>query len=90
MKEEKEEKNSIGLMFALVGIIFIIVIGMVIYIITEPFRVADELRNRLKEIEFNHSVDYKQGWLDCVRYYINKIYGPQNATAMLLKPLTLE
>jgi len=92
MSEENEEgKHDLGWMISIGLVIIIVIIGVSIYnVMSEPYRVADELRGRLKDIEVGKSEDYKQGWNDCVKYYINEIYGPKNATAMLLKPYTLE
>ncbi len=87
MNDEKKGKKGIAkLMIVLLTVVVIIIVLYVYTAIVEPYRVADQLRNRLKDIESGYSEDYRQGWLDCVSYYINEIYGPKNATVMFIKP----
>ena len=84
---EEEKKNGIGVYISIGLVLAILIVGFGVYrVVSEPYRVADELRDRLKDIEDTKSEDYKQGWSDCVKYYINEIYGPQNATAMFIFP----
>ena len=42
---------------------------------------ADDLRERLDD-NINASDDYKQGWLDCVDYYLHLAVGPANMTGV--------
>ena len=83
---KKEEPNGIGLGIVLmVVIVFVVGIGLYAYI-SEPYTTADRLRDQLDNVG-DVSEDYKQGWLDCVNYYLHMKTAPTNVTALI--PLNL-
>ena len=79
-KEEKESGISLGTLIT-IGAVLMIVVGMGIYqYMSAPYRVADELREHLDN-KGNVSDEYKQGWLDCVAYYLKKQTEATNMTS---------
>ena len=71
---------------ALPVIIGIIVLGFIAFVMIgsflEPHWTADKLRDQLNNVG-DVSEDYKQGWLDCVNYYLDMKTGPTNVTALI-------
>ena len=83
MEEEKEEDNNPGgsVLFFAITITIIVVVGFSLYnYISEPYRTADELRDVVNNHMNNISDEYRQGWLDCVDYYLNMKTEPTNVT----------
>jgi len=81
-EEEKKEEDgpSLSTLFAVTTVVIILVVGFMVYnIVTGPFRMADELREHINDV--NCSDDYRQGWLDCVDYWLDLVTSPQNATS---------
>ena len=79
MEEEIEEPSPgiVGLCFAIA--VIVLVGACFIYGLLGPYRMADELREKLDSYG-NVSDDYRQGWLDCIATYLKISIGPQNAT----------
>jgi hypothetical protein len=83
MEEKEEEGNGLGHMITVALILVCIVIGLVVYnVASGPYRTADQLRERLDD-KVNVSEEYRQGWLDCVKYYLEVAIGPNNMTAII-------
>ena len=87
MVEEKEEENtgpSLGALFALFSIVMIMVVGFAVFqMIMGPYATADNLRDVVNSRDVTD--DYRQGWLDCVEYWLDMTVGPQNATAAVIE-----
>ena len=82
MVEDKKDRSDVWMVRLAVLLIFLTVcVGLYAYL-SEPFRVADRLHDRLDALMVGGvSDEYRQGWLDCVSYYLNQIYGPSNMTS---------
>ena len=81
-EEKKEEPNGIGLGIVLMVVVSLVVgIGLYAYF-SEPYTTADKLRDQLNNVG-DVSEDYKQGWLDCVNYYLHMKTAPTNVTALI-------
>lgn len=80
-KEKKEEGSGLGKIITMSVVLVLLLVGLSVYTVaTGPYRMADDLRERLDE-NSNASDDYKQGWLDCVEHYLHLAIGPTNMTA---------
>ena len=87
MVEEKKEDEgpSLGTLIAVGVIVMTVVIGFTIYqMIAGPYATADTLRDEING-QVNVSSDYRQGWLDCVDYWLDMTVGPQNATVAIVE-----
>ena len=83
-EEEKEEDEgpSLGALFTAFSIVMIVTVGFVIYqVMSEPYRTADELRDVVNNQMNNISDEYKEGWLDCVDYYLKMKTEATNVTS---------
>ena len=79
-EEKKEEGFNLGKVLAVAAALMIILVGAAIYMDAQgKYWMADNLRDHLDE-KGNVSDDYRQGWLDCVDYYLHLAIGPTNAT----------
>lgn len=75
-----DESSPIGTIITVGIIISIFIVGLVVYnVVSAPYHMADELRDRV-DMQNNVTVDYRQGWLDCVDYYLWLSTGPSNMT----------
>lgn len=84
-KKDEDEGLGLGRLGLVFGVIFLVITGLVVHnIITGPYRTADQLRERLDD-KVNVSDDYRQGWLDCVKYWLHLTIGPHNMTSTLVK-----
>jgi len=81
-EKDKEEKGiGIGGLLTVGVIVMILIIGVGVYqYVTAPFRIADELKERLDSYG-NVSSDYRQGYLDCVANYLKITVEPTNITS---------
>jgi len=78
--DEVEAGPTIGTMFFIGAIFVITIVGFSIYqMISGPYTVADNLREHINHV--NCSDDYRQGWLDCVNYWLDMNVGCQNCTS---------
>jgi len=79
-EEKKEEGTGMGKLMAVVAALMIILVGAAIFMDAQgKYWMADDLRERLDE-RSGLSDDYKQGWLDCVDYYLHLAIGATNMT----------
>lgn len=70
-KEDEPESSSIAWMGFVIAVSIILVVGFALYqTISEPYRTADKLRDVVNNQMNNISDDYREGWLDCVDYYL--------------------
>jgi len=87
MKEEVEDKKEdeadgigLGRLITVGLVVVIIVVAMGIHAtMTAPYHMADDLRERI-DAKGNVSDDYRQGWLDCVDYFLKLSTEPTNMT----------
>lgn len=79
-KKEEIEPFYLGVIITVMVVISIVVVGLVVYnVVSAPYSMADELRDRV-DMRDNVTVEYRQGWLDCVDYYLWLSTGPSNMT----------
>lgn len=83
MVEEKKDKSA-GWMVVLAIFLITLTLCVGIYAyLSEPYRVSGLLKEHLVSLGDTVSDEYQQGWLDCISYYMNEIYGPTNMTSCL-------
>jgi len=88
MNEEKKEQEDDGIgvggLLTIMIIIGIVTVGFVVYnAMQEPYRIADELEDRLNDMD-DVSDEYKQGWKDCISNYLDITTSPTNSTSDLI------
>ena len=82
-KEEVEAGPSLSTLLFVAGVCVTILVGFAVYnMVTGPYAVADDLRDHVDRI--NCSDDYRQGWLDCVDYWLEQTVGPANCTTAMV------
>ena len=78
--EEVVEGPSLGTMLFVGAVVMTVIVGFAVYqMVVGPYATADNLRDHVDRI--NCSDDYRQGWLDCVDYWLDMTVGPQNCTS---------
>jgi len=80
-ESKQDDGRGIGTLFIIGTVVIIIIVGLSIFnALAHPFSMGDSLKERLNALG-NVSDDYRQGWLDCINYYLKLETGPTNSTS---------
>ena len=81
MNKEDDGKLDIGIFLTILAITSIFIVGTGIYAyISEPYRIADVLRDKIDGMD-DVSEDYRSGWLDCIEQFLYEKTKAVNMTS---------